>query len=108
MNEERIPTTQILAKALREAGAPPAMIRNAENGYYDDYKSDLALPINQLVVDAKKLNLNSIAERAMSGDFDAQDWEAEAWAASEDGQSTFRELAAGLPKMKLKPGEIEL
>lgn len=76
---ERIPTTERLAEALRQAGASPEMIASALAGHYDDYKSELFCPIRQLVADARKAGLEDIAQRAIAGDFDATDWEHEDW-----------------------------
>lgn len=72
-------TKEKLAKALKEAGAPLSMITLAEQGHYDDYESDLANPISQLVADCFKLKLEDMAHRAMNGDFDATKEESEAW-----------------------------
>lgn len=88
----RIPTTQKLADALREAGAPEGMIQEALNGFYDDFKSELPFPISQLASDAKRYGLEVIEARALNGDFDGQAWESDEWAASEEGQAAFREL----------------
>jgi hypothetical protein len=89
MTEERIPTTEKLAHALQEAGAPPQMIQRARTGYYDDYKSKHATPITLLASDARFNKLPDIAKRAEAGEFDAQDWEAGEWAESPDGKATF-------------------
>lgn len=91
-NPNRVPTTQRLADALRQAHAPEAMIKKAEKGAYDDYKSESINPIADLVRDAKQAGLTQIAQAAMDGIFDAAQWEAEEWAQSDDGQATFREF----------------
>jgi hypothetical protein len=90
-----IPTTERLAQDLEEAGAPAEMIERARAGYYDDYKSDLAMPEVQLLQDARRAGLTSIAEGVLEGRWDATKEEADAWARSPDGQETFRELLAG-------------
>lgn len=95
-NPQRIPTTEKLAKALEEVHAPPLMIEQARAGHYDDYKSDLATPIVALVNDAKRNGLYSIAERAMRGDFDAQNWEGDAWAEGPEGQAIMKEFFKGM------------
>lgn len=79
-----------LVAALKAAHAPPAMIKRAESGYYDDYLSPLVTPIMQLVQDANSLGLRQIAQRARNGDFDGTSEDAEAWAKSKEGQETFR------------------
>ncbi len=43
--EQRIPTTEKLMKALQASGAPTWMIECARIGYYDEWKSTLALPL---------------------------------------------------------------
>ena len=89
------PTTERLALALEEAGAPASMVRKARAGHYDDYQSNLAMPIAQLVVDARRAGLSDIARRAADGDFDATKEESDAWAASPDGQEAFRQFFGG-------------
>ncbi|GAC1661650.1 MAG: hypothetical protein PVS3B3_32340 [Ktedonobacteraceae bacterium] len=98
MTSERQPTTEKLAQALIAAKAPQEMIDHARSGYYDDYKSDIGNNIMALVADAKKCNLTDIASRAMNGEFDAQDWEADEWAKSSEGQAVFAEFGHLLPK----------
>lgn len=60
-----------LAAALTEAGAPPRMIVDAQRGRYDDFESESATPIMDLVRDCRAAGLNHIAERAKQGEFDA-------------------------------------
>ncbi len=88
-------TKEKLAIALEEERAPKSMIQRAREGYYDDFLSPLAMPIHQLVSDARRYNLKRIAKRAMNGDFDATKEESDAWAASEEGQQTLREFMEG-------------
>ena len=83
------PTTEKLAAALRAANAPQAMISKAEAGYYDDFKSPIAMPLHQLVSDAQAAGLPDIAMSVINGDFDATREESAAWAASEDGKRTM-------------------
>ncbi len=85
-------TADRLADALKEANAPITMVVRARQAYYDDYRSPLPMPINQLVADCRAAGLNDIAERAINGEFDGTKEESDAWAASEEGQATFREL----------------
>ena len=61
-----------LAKALREAGAPKEMISLAAQGYYGDFTSPLATPISQLVSDCREEGLESVAIRAINGEFDGK------------------------------------
>jgi hypothetical protein len=90
-----IPTTERLACALEAAGAPQDMIARARGGFYDDFKSDLATPIVQLVQDAHAIGLKDIAQRAMKGEFDATKEESDAWAQSPEGEAAFRLLMIG-------------
>lgn len=93
---DHIPTSEKLAQVLELTQAPSQMIVRARAGYYDDYKSPLATPIVQLVQDALAHSLYDIAERAKRGEFDAQDWEADAWAKSAEGQETFKSFFKGM------------
>lgn len=94
-----------LADALREVpGMPPDMISRALDGHYHDYLSPLALPELQLVIDLRTLAdlpttgplakkaLAAVAARVIAGEFDATREESDAWAASPEGQDTFRQL----------------
>ena len=64
-----------LAQALTKAGAAADMVDAAERGEYDDFESQSATPIMDLVRDARRAGLDEIAKRAMNGDFDAGDEE---------------------------------
>lgn len=89
------PTTEKLALALIEAGAPQYLVDGARAGKYDDFKSDLATPILQLVLDlgeaarnwslpkAVREKLLGLANRAKVGEFDSTKEEAEDWAQSQ-------------------------
>ena len=100
MSDERIPTSEKLAQALEVAGAPQEMIDKARAFYYDDYKSELAMPTVQLVIDAKAHNLSEIAERAINGDFDGTKEESDEWAKSPDGQETFAQIFGSVRRKK--------
>lgn len=89
-------TAAKLTAALIAAGAPDDMVSAARMGYYDDYRSPLTAPITQLVADANRYGLDTIAERAREGDFDGTTEEADAWAKSPEGQEAFRDLLGGL------------
>lgn len=87
-------TSERLAVAIREVATEPRherLAKRAEEGYYDDFESDIPLPISQLVKDATQMGLHGIAERAKAGEFDATREEAQAWASSEEAQALFRE-----------------
>lgn len=99
-------TTARLAKALREIpGVPEEMITRVIDGYYHDFLSPLDFPEIQLVADLRELAsrpatprnsrplLRQMAQRVIAGEFDASKEESAAWAASPEGQETFRQLA---------------
>jgi len=98
-------TTAKLARALSEIpGVPKDMIQRAVDGYYHDYLSPLTFPEIQLVADLRELAslpatpansralLRAIVQRVIDGEFDASKEESDAWAASPEGQETFRQL----------------
>lgn len=75
-------TTERLACALEAAGAPKVMVTAARAGCYDDFQSESATPIMDLVRDLRAAGLYPLAERAMGGEFDSAPDEAEEWAAA--------------------------
>lgn len=89
------PSSERLAVALEEAGAPAEMIKRARADYYHDYKSDIPFPETQLLMDARLHGLESIAEGVLEGKWDATKQEADDWARSPEGQSVFRQLLEG-------------
>jgi len=91
-------TAAYLAGELQAAGAPLGMIAKARAGYYDDYKSPLATPIMQLVRDLSAAGLPELMARATRGDFDANKEEADAWAASPEGQQAYADLTADVER----------
>jgi transposase len=92
--ESKVPTTEKLAKALEELNDPKlaGMIKKARDGYYDDFKTPVAFPQIELVKDLIESGYQEMVKRVIDGEFDAQEWEAEEWANSPDGQETFRSL----------------
>lgn len=91
--EERVPTTKRLADALRAADAPASMIRAAEDGAYDEFKSGSEQPIVNLVHQCLAAGLDDIAQRAIDGEFDLQDWEVEDWAQhTSEGKAVIQEF----------------
>lgn len=78
-----IPTTEKLAKALEDVNAPEQMIHAARAGQYDDFKSESATPIMDLVRDLRRIGAHGLVQQAMNGEFDATKEEAAAWHASE-------------------------
>lgn len=79
-------TSDRLAAALVAANAPKAMITAARAGCYDDFRSESATPIMDLVRDPRQAGLTHLADRAIAGEFDATAEEAQAWAAANLGR----------------------
>jgi hypothetical protein len=98
-----VKTTERLANALREAGAPADMVIRAEGGYYDDFRSPLATPCIQLVNDARRHGLADIAQRAINGEFDATKEESDEWYETE-GRKLVQDLPPGMRSMFERPG----
>lgn len=89
------PTTERLAAALEAINAPYVLIAHARAGHYDDYKSELPFPQIVLVGELQKLGTNGamdLARQVIAGEFDGTKEEAEAWAASPEGQQALREM----------------
>lgn len=80
-------TKERLATKLEASSAPEWMVTNARNGMYDDFESVSATPIGQLVSDCRKAGLEQLAQRAINGEFDASEAEAEAWYEREGKES---------------------
>lgn len=93
---DEIGCTEKLVKALEAEHNPKlaGIIRRAKNNTYHDYKSQLAMPIAQLVMDLEKLGFTKLANRARNGEFDATKTEADEWAASPEGQASLAQIRA--------------
>jgi hypothetical protein len=72
-------STQILLKDLEAAKAPSFMIRKAKANEYNDYLSESAHPIIDLVRDATAYNLRDIITNAKSGKYDGTKEESDEW-----------------------------
>lgn len=94
-------TKERLAAALREAGAPAGMVRDAESGKFDDFESESNTPIRDLVAMCSAYGLPGIAARARAGEFDGTREEADAWAAAQ----VDPEMVALLRKLRQEGGE---
>lgn len=84
-------TKDRLAQALREADIE-FMAARAADAYYDEFTGPLDSPIVQLATDLSRVGTLAalqLRQRVMRGEFDATVDEADAWAASPDGQETF-------------------
>jgi hypothetical protein len=99
------PTSEKLADALAQVpGIPPAMVDRAREGFYDDYRSPLAMPQTKLIADLTQAKqqpecpkisralINALIRDVRQGEFDGTSEEAAAWAASPEGIATFNEM----------------
>lgn len=71
------------------------LIRAAKRNRFHDFLSQSATPIYDLVGRLQRLGYDDLAQKAMNGEYDATKEEADAWAASPEGQRTFAELTKG-------------
>jgi hypothetical protein len=74
-----IPTSEKLALALEKINAPQEMIGAARAGRYDDYKSESATPLLDLIKGLRKIGAYGMITRVINGHFDSTKEEAEAW-----------------------------
>ena len=79
-------TKERLVTVLREAGLTE-MAEKAKKGYYDDFESDFAMPINQLVRDLRAAGHEALAQRAMRGEWDGT---------AKEGRERYRREGSGL------------
>jgi hypothetical protein len=96
---DKLPTstkTLIADLELKPASfARDEMIRRARRNKYHDFLGDEAFNIHMIVEHARRLGYDDIAQQAIDGKYDATKEEADAWAASPEGQETFAELTKG-------------
>jgi len=88
-------TKDFLAQELQKAGLDE-MAAKAATGYYHDFLSPLPLPEMQLEADLRAIGTpaaEALRRRHLNGEFDANREESDAWAASPEGQDTFRQLS---------------
>jgi hypothetical protein len=71
-------TKERLAQVLHAEGLFE-MERSARAGRFDDFESESATPIVDLVTHLRAAGRNDLAARAMVGEFDSTKEEAEAW-----------------------------
>lgn len=77
-------TSERLAQVLHAHGLFELEAK-ARQGHYDDFESDLAAPIMQLVADLLGANQDDLARRAMNGEFDATLEDGQAWMRANGG-----------------------
>lgn len=73
-----ISTKERLAKVLHASGLF-SLERKARNGDFDDFESESATPIMDLVLALTQAGCLYLAERAKQGEWDASKEEAEEW-----------------------------
>ena len=83
-------TKEKLAQVLHASGLFDMEVR-ARRGEYDDYESDSATPIIDLVNVLNAKGHSDLARRVMNGEFDGTKEEAEEWFEKE-GKSELRRL----------------
>lgn len=76
--EARVITKERLAQVLHAAGLFD-MEKAARAGRYDDFESESATPMMDLVHDLQALGRSDLAARAINGEFDSTKEEAEEW-----------------------------
>jgi hypothetical protein len=117
MSEGAAPSTaDRLADELAAIGCPPEMVTVTRFGYYDDFRSPLAMPLAQLVADLGVLarsrdvtaeareKITGLAERVKAGEFDGTPAEADAWGRSPEGLETLADFAnLGMPPQPALP-----
>ena len=74
----QIRTKERLAQVLHGAGLLD-LEAAARAGRYDDFESESATPIVDLVMELERRGQNKLADRARAGEFDSTKEEAERW-----------------------------
>lgn len=98
-------TSESLAQVLESVGLTAMAMKARRDGYHD-YLSDDAFCSLTLANDLANARdaapdpivarqIEAIRQRHLNGDFDADTEEGDEWAASEDGQETFKKLIRG-------------
>ena len=84
-------TKETLAQALHHRGLL-GLEKAARLGGYDDFESESATPIADLVRDLRAKGAHDLARRAMHGEWDCTTEEADVWANSAEGRKTIAQL----------------
>lgn len=72
-------TKERLARELGKAKAPEEIVYLAKKGHYDDYESDLPLPLHELIGDLIAAGMEDFAQRVRDGEFDGTNEEGDEW-----------------------------
>lgn len=95
-----------ICKAIVEAMPPDGdlapwrtLLGRAQRGAYSEFFGEFGAPIAQLITDLRAAGAEDLAQRAIDGEFDADDEEAKRWGESSEGQEIFKSLA----KRKIRP-----
>ncbi len=81
----RLPTWKKLVNYLEAQNDDrlDEIIELAKTGFYDDYRTPIAMPIHQLVMDLEEAGFLGLARMAKDGQWDAEPWEGEEWMKTE-------------------------
>ena len=79
--KDDIPTSERLARDLKDLNDPKLndMIKKAQKGYYDDYKTTIPFPTIALVKDLLNAGYPDLAKQAKQGKWESSDQEAREW-----------------------------
>lgn len=84
---DRTPTTELLAEAMEAEELPEELIKNARAGKFDDFhENGYAMPQTVLIRCLIRVRADALRRRVINGEFDAQQWESDAWAAKQTGE----------------------
>ena len=99
MTTPTLRTKEKLAQVLHARGLFD-MERAARAGRFDDFESESATPIVDLVTALRATGHEDLANRAIEGEWDSTAVESEAWVASPEGRSIFAGLVKRSPSRK--------
>ena len=86
-----ISSTTILVQDIEKVcdGSPSQteILAKAKKDYYHEFKGEPTFPISRLIADCRNCGLNSIADNAMNGKYDATASEGEMWMNQDDWEA---------------------
>lgn len=112
-------TASYLGRVLDDYLGLADMARRAREGHFDDYFAPSGVADGmeimrlvreltgkaQVVPKSERARVLAVRDAAMNGEFDGTKAESDRWAASKEGQDTFRELLGGDPHDPREDGE---